>query len=317
MVAPQACVAVEIAGPSAADDQRAALESRCSEILGARRCRIVAVPQDLTSNTGACWHAIVTPPREETAAEASVVLRDDTEPTHAPVRRDITFRPNDLSTERWATLGLVIAALVTVEEHSAAEAAPPAAPAKGEGATTVVTAPVPAEPAVPIDAAVRASVVGAVGLLPDAALGARIELSAARGYVEVLARGTIFPGDSRVTLGADGAAGDMQLAMAGLAACARAPGEAWSVRLCLAGDLHRLRARGVGVAETTTATDWSPSLSAAASVSRRLASHLFLTAEAELLTRLERPTFAISGAPSVYQPSRVGGVAALGLAVPF
>jgi hypothetical protein len=314
MVAPQACVAVEIAGPSAADEQRAALESRCSEILGARRCRIVVPGREADA---ACWHAVVTPPREEKPAEASVILRDDTEPAHVPVRRDITFRPNDLPSERWATLGLVIAALVTVEEHSAAEAAPPVKPASPDRAPTVVTVPAPAAPPVPIDAAVRASVVGALGLVPDAALGARVEVSAARGYVELLARGTIFPGDSRATLGADGAAGDMQLAMAGLGACGRVASEAWGARLCLAGDLQRLRARGVGVAETSAATDWSPSFSGVASLSRLLAAHIALTFEAELLTRLERPTFAIAGAPSVYQPSRVAGVAALGLAVPF
>jgi hypothetical protein len=259
----------------------------------------------------------VAPPRDETPAEASVVLRDDTEPAHVPVRRDITFRPNDLPSERWATLGLVIAALVTVEEHSAAEAAPPAAPAPPDREPPVVTAPAPAAPAVPIDAAVRASVVGAIGLLPEAALGARFEVSVARGYVEVLARGTIFPGDSRATLGTDGAAGDMQLAMAGLGACGRLAGATWGARFCLAGDMQRLRARGVGVAETTAATDWSPSVSGVASLSRLVASHVAVTFEVELLTHLERPTFAIAGAPSVYQPSRLGALATLGLAVPF
>jgi hypothetical protein len=250
MVAPQACVAVEIAGPPAAEDQRAALESRCSEILGARRCRIVDVRQE---SDAACWRAIVTPAGEG-SPEASVVLRDETEPAHVPVRRDITFRPNDLPKERWATLGLVIAALVTVEEHSAAETPPPAAPAPA-GGPPVVVAPAPATPSVPIDLAARASAVGALGLLPEAALGVRLELSAARGYVELLGRATIFPGDSRVVLGSDGAAGDVQLAAFGLGLCGRLVGDAWGGRLCAAGDLARLRARGVGVAETSAATD--------------------------------------------------------------
>jgi hypothetical protein len=313
MVAPQACVAVEIAGPPAADEQRAALERRCSEILGARRCRIVDVRQEADA---ACWRAIVTPAGEDTPGEASVVLRDDTEPTHVPVRRDITFRPNDLPKERWATLGLVIAALVTVEEHSAAEATPTSAPAPAGAAPPVVVA-TPEAPSVPIDVTARASAVGLVGVLPQAALGVRVELSAARGYVELLARATMFPGDSRVVLGSDGAAGDVRLAAYGLGLCARSAGAAWGGRLCAAGDLARLSARGVGVAETSAAIDWSPTLSALASVSRRLASHLHVTLDVELLTLLERPTFAIAGAPSVYRPSRVGGLAALGLAVPF
>jgi hypothetical protein len=313
MVAPQACVAVEIAGPPAAEDQRAALERRCSEILGARRCRIVDVRQEGDAD---CWRAIVTPAGEASPGEASVVLRDDTEPAHEPVRRDITFRPNDLPKERWETLGLVIAALVTVEEHSAAEAPPPPA-SEPAGGPPVVVAPAPPAPSVPIDLAARASAVGALGLLPEAALGVRLELSAARGYVELLGRATLFPGDSRVVLGSDGAAGDVQLAAFGLGLCGRIVGEAWGGRLCAAGDLARLRARGVGVAETSAATDWSPTLSGVASVSRRLAAHLHVTLEAEVLTRLQRPTFAIAGAPGVYQASRVGGLLALGLAVPF
>src|SRR6516225_1858554 len=123
MVAPAACVAVEVSGSPAAQEQRAALERRCSDILGARRCRIVA-PGDPGAGDVTCWQVVVTTEGGETPAEASVVLSDATDPQHAAVRRDVTFRPNDAVTERWATLGLVIAALVTVEEHSAAEAAP-------------------------------------------------------------------------------------------------------------------------------------------------------------------------------------------------
>src|SRR5450432_1912982 len=122
MIAPQACVAVEISVSTAAQDQRAALERRCSDILGAHRCRIVG-PGEGDASVG-CWQVVVTTEGGVTPTDASVILDDPTDPSHAPVKRDVTFRPNDAIAERWATLGLVIAALVTVEEHSAAEEAP-------------------------------------------------------------------------------------------------------------------------------------------------------------------------------------------------
>ncbi len=148
MVAPQACVAVEITGAPAAEP-RAALERRCSDILGAHRCRIIA-PGESQAGGPACWQVIVTTEGGDTPTEASVVLNDATDPTHVPVRRDVTFRPNDVVIERWGTLGLVIAALVTVEEHSAAEETP-AAPwsTAGGGFAPVVDARRAAPPPAP------------------------------------------------------------------------------------------------------------------------------------------------------------------------
>jgi hypothetical protein len=315
MLAPQACVAVEIAGPPAAVEQRAALERRCSDILGPRRCRIIVAAQD----GDGCWHARVTAEGGDAAAEASVVLADETEPTHTPVRRDITFRPNDAVVERWATLGLVIAALVTVEEHSAAEAAPavPPGPENG-GFAPIVVAPAPApEPRVPLDGELRALAVGAVGFLPEAALGARLEASLARGYVAGVLRGTIFPSGARASFGAGGAGGDVDLWSAGLGVCGRSRTGPWGLRLCAGGDLAHMRASGVGVAETNSAAAWWESIWVGASGALSLASHLALTLEVEGAAVLQRPTFAIYGAQPTFTPAPVGAVAALGLAVPF
>lgn len=318
MLAAQACVAVEVAGAPAAQqsaDQRAALERRCSEILGARRCRIV-VPTD---DTSACWHARVTAGVGDPPIEASVSLSDPTDPEHVPVRRDITFRPNDAVAERWATLGLVIAALVTVEEHSAAdEPAPTPLPAAAGFSPPVATAVALApEPAEPLDVELRASAVGAIGVLPDAALGARIEASLGRGHAQALLRGTVFPGGTRATLKAGGAGGDIDQWSAGLGLCGRGESGAWGARVCAGGDLARMHASGVGFAETNSASAWWGAIWLGVAGQLRVASHLALTLEIEGAVALQRPTFAINGAPSAFTPAPVGGLAALGLAVPF
>jgi hypothetical protein len=313
MVAPQACVAVEITGSPVAE-QRAALERRCSDILGARRCRVLAPGE----SDATCWQVVVTI-EGDTPTDASVVLNSASEPTHAPVRRDVTFRPNDVVSERWATLGLVIAALVTVEEHSAAESAP-IAPWDGAGggfAPTVDARRETPPPGAPFGGEARASAVGALGLLPEAALGARVELSVTRAHLALLARATVFPGDSRATLGAKGEAGELQLWAAGLGFCGTGGQGSVRARGCVGGDLARMSARGNGVSETNTATAAWGSAWASVSAELRLWQHLALTAEVEGAAVLVRPSFGIYGVTSTYTAAPVGGTLALGVAVPF
>jgi hypothetical protein len=316
MIAPQACVAVEITSSPAAQAQWNALESRCSDILGPRRCRIVMAGQD---DVGAgCWRAVVRAEGGDTPTDASVELSDDTEPSHAPVRRDVTFRANDAVQERWATLGLVIAALVTVEEHSAAEAAPAVAwSSAGGGFTPVVETHHDAPTGVPFEGELRAAGVGALGFLPTPSVGARVEVSVARGPLEGLARAETFPENNRASFSSTGAGGDLQLWAAGLGACGRGGRGRWSARACLGGDLLRTTARGFGVSETSVDRAWWESVWTGASVELRLYRHLALTLDVEAALLLERPSFAILGAPSAFRPSPVGGALALGVAVPF
>jgi hypothetical protein len=317
MVAPQACVAIEISGAPAAE-QRDALERRCSDILGARRCRIVA-PGEGGATAATCWQVIVTTEGGDTPTEASVVLSDATDPAHVPVRRDVTFRPNDVVVERWATLGLVIAALVTVEEHSAAEAAP-APPWSGSGGGFAPTADLrreapPAGP--PFDVEARAAAVGAIGFLPEASLGVRVELSVARAHLALVGRATVYPEDARASLGGTGAAGELQLWAAGLGLCGRGSSGRWGGRACLGGDLAHTTARGAGVSETNAAVQWWGSTWLGLSAELRLWRHLALTADVEGALVLVRPSFGIHGVASTFTAAPVGGLAALGLAVPF
>jgi hypothetical protein len=318
MIAPQACVAVEITSSPASQEQWGALERRCSEILGPRRCRIVMPGQD---DIGAgCWRAVVTAEGGDTPTDASVVLSDETEPEHTPVRRDVTFRPNDAVPERWATLGLVIAAPVTVEEHSAAEDAPAASwSSAGGGFAPIVgvqrDAPAPAS--APLAGEARVSGIGSLGFLPEASVGARLEVSVTKGAFELLARGSIFPGNNRATFSSAGAGGDLQLWLAGLGVCGTGGRGRWSARACLGGDLARTTARGYGVSETSVDRVWWESVWTGASVELGLFRHLALTLDVEAALLLERPSFAIVGAPAVFTPSPVGGTLALGVAVPF
>src|SRR5882672_4214894 len=318
MVAQQACVAVEITGSPAPAEQRASLERRCSDILGARRCRIVA-PGDIGMGGPACWQVIVTREGGDTPISASVVLNDVTDPQHVPVRRDVTFRSNDAVHERWATLGLVIAALVTVEEHSAAEETPatpfnsagggfaPAVEAQGGGP------PGAAQPG-PLTGEARVSAVGALGLLPQPALGVRVEGSLARRPVALVARATVFPTDSRTTFSARGAGGDVQLVAAGLGLCGVGGENRLSARACLGGDAVRTRASGFGVSQTNAVIAWWGSAWASASLELRLIHRLALTFDVEGAVLFERPTFGIHGAPSTFTTSPVEGALAAGLA---
>ncbi|HVZ75373.1 MAG TPA: hypothetical protein VHJ20_23515 [Polyangia bacterium] len=313
MVAPQACVAVEIAGPVAADAPRAALERRCSEILGVGRCRIV-LPE--SADRGAsCWQARVASAGD---GAATVELADPSEPARAPVRRDLSFRANDAPAERWATLGLVIAALVTVEEHSAADDAPAIERGQaGGGFAPVIEAPA-SPPPMNVRGALAASGVAALGALPHAALGARVEATLGGEHLAFVARGTIFPASTRATVGGAGAGGDFELLSFGAGLCGWTERGRWRARLCAGGDVDRTRANGVGVAETNGATAWWETAWLGAGAERRLSSHLALVATIEGAAAFERPTFAIEGAQStVFSPAPVSVTAALGLAVPL
>jgi hypothetical protein len=291
---------------------------RCSDILGAR-CRIIA-PAEGAGGGQACWQILVATDGREPPTEASVVLSDPTEASHAPVRRDVTFRANDDVAERWATLGLVIAALVTVEEHSAAEVGPATAwNAAGAGFSPDVAthrvAP-PTAPGPPLDIEASASAVGALGLLPEAALGARVGLFVGRGHFGVEGRATVFPGNSQVMFGGP-AEGELQLWAAGLGLCGTSVRGRWGARACLGGDLARTSAHGAGVSETSTAVRWWGSTWLGLSAELRLWRHLALEADVEGALVLVRPSFAITGVPSTFTSSAVGGTLALGVAVPF
>jgi hypothetical protein len=166
--------------------------------------------------------------------------------------------------------------------------------------------------------ALAAMGVAALGVLPHPAAGARLEATLGGERLAFVARGTLFPASTRATIGTAGAGGDFDLWAVGAGLCGLAGHGPWRGRLCAGGELARMRARGVGVAETNGATALWQAAWVGVGAARQLASHVELVASVEGAALFERPTFAIQGAqPAVFSPSPVALTVALGLAVPF
>src|SRR5882724_4190672 len=210
-----ACVAVQIIGAPPAPAEVGALESRCSGILGGDRCRVVAEPTPRARDTeeDACWRATVT--IAERGAAAQVVLRTAHGVEARDARRDVAFQDRDEISERWATLGLLIAALVTVEERSAAtttggDAATmePSPSARSPSAPSPILATTIAVPALEVPVRTRggpgihATLAGiaVTGPLPGTAFGARAEAGVDWPRAGVVARLAYYPEHNRATV---------------------------------------------------------------------------------------------------------------------
>src|SRR6266700_4803616 len=207
-----ACVAVQIIGASPEPAEVGALRSRCSDILGGERCRIAH--DESAPGAGApdavCWRATVIVADRDAAAR--VVLRaapgiTGTRVTH----RDIAFQERDEVPERWATIGLVIAALVTIEERSALTSVDAEAPASKTPQTpprALISATTTASPVrdVPVlthgGAGVHAVLAGtaATGPLPGTAFGARLEAGVDWTRLGIVARFSYYPERNRATV---------------------------------------------------------------------------------------------------------------------
>lgn len=116
------CVAIQLLGTAAAPDAVQALRQHCDSILGDGECRMTS--EGSGEGESECWRATLV--RTADDAVASVVVGGSGAAAGRVAQRDVKFQSNDQRTDRWATLGLVIAALVTQEEHAAAASAPPA-----------------------------------------------------------------------------------------------------------------------------------------------------------------------------------------------
>src|SRR5258708_6881117 len=110
------CVSIELGATQPAASSAAILVDRCDAILGESRCQLAPTGVELTAP--GCWTARVQAPTDAPLT-ATVVLRDPGHPDRRTVQRSVEFHPRDAPSDRWATLGLLIAALVTIEEHSA------------------------------------------------------------------------------------------------------------------------------------------------------------------------------------------------------
>jgi hypothetical protein len=333
MLVPLACVAIQIVGSPATPTEIEALQQRCGRVLGVDRCRVMMPDVNGVGRAAdsSCWRATVA--IADKGAAATVVLAAGNGPAARETRRDLTFGDRDEIPERWATLGLVIAALVTIEEHSAAAREPPSSMPPASAAERLPLPPPLAATTTTATAdrgaanrdgwpTVHAGLVGvaAAGILPGAALGARVETLLTWTRLGVLARLAYYPSRNRATVPvANGnGGGQFRLWSAGLGLCMRArAARRLSLRGCGGADVASTAASGFGVADTSTASALSSTIWGGVAAEIFLSSRIAIIAEPNALFAVHRSTFAIRGAGTVYTPARFGGSIAVGLAVGF
>ncbi len=326
------CVALQLLGPPVAPDAVQALQQRCDSILGAGECRL---RQDHAS---ACWLATVV--RTEDDAVATVVVSGPGVAAGRVGQRDLTFQAGDELTDRWATLGLVVAALVTREEHAAeaspppvtATAAPPAAsPPRATSAWFSRDRSTPAtiseQPEESSDAPmhlgdVRLLGVADMGRLPWATLGARLgvtlrlvrhlDLEIGGAYLTSTGTGAI-----PIAAGGNGGA-HFKLWSTSVGLC---PQSRVSARLtghvCVGGDVDLTTATGTGIANPVQASVWVPNAWIGFDSAFRLTRHLALVAEYRVEVAARRPAFAVGSGAMFFQASRFSENLALGIAGTF
>jgi hypothetical protein len=90
----------------------------CEAALGEEHCRLTDEPP-----SGEDYYAIVT--ADGASADGAYIVISRHDPEHPIVERHLTFLPEDAPGDRWASVGVVIAALVTAAEGPAEKPPPP------------------------------------------------------------------------------------------------------------------------------------------------------------------------------------------------
>ncbi|HVR63388.1 MAG TPA: hypothetical protein VMU50_15915 [Polyangia bacterium] len=315
------CVAIELDAKQSAASSAAIVVDRCDVVLGQGRCHLVVdgPPGDEEAAAPRCWRARVQAPTDAPLA-ATVVLHDPARPERRTVQRSVEFLPRDAPIDRWATLGLLIAALVTIEEHSATEAdsdaeSRAARALEAERAAALLKASLPRESRVAFD--LRASALLAHGMMPGWAFGVRGEANLGSEHWKGQARVSYLPSRSEAGSAGGRQGGDFRLLAFGLGAC-RAGGGARriSARLCAGGDLNVTDVQGYGVTEPAQHTVAWGSLWVGLGVELRVFSHAALFAGIDGSVGLKRPSFTLDSG-NFYQVPAVGGYGSAGLVVPF
>jgi hypothetical protein len=128
-------VAIHLAPELAPEFALRTLKS-CEAALGAEQCRLT---DETTSDDD--FYATVTSDRDDATVHIVLLRRGRPQPT---VERDISFVPEDPPGDRWASVGVVIAALVTAESGRAPEPARPKPPPPTPKPIPVAPRPPPA-----------------------------------------------------------------------------------------------------------------------------------------------------------------------------
>lgn len=335
----QVCVAIQLLGAPAAPEAVQALQQRCDSVLGTGECRITR--DGINGDKNDCWRATLV--RTVDDGMASVVVGGSGAAAGHAAQRDVTFQSNDERTDRWATLGLVIAALVTQEEHAAAST--PAATATSPPAETPTgsswfsrdrSAPAtiseqPEEPSYgPLHLAdLRLLGVYDSGRLPSATVGGRLSgtfglvhhLDLEIGGAYLTSTGTISVPNAIGTNG--GIHLDLRSLTLGLCPQSRISA-GLSGHVCVGGDLGLMRVTATGVADSNSGVRLLPSVWVGFDSAVQLTRHLALVAEYKAEVAVEEtPSIIIANVNNsgsnnrVFQPSRFSENVAVGVAGTF
>jgi hypothetical protein len=317
------CVSIELNANQPSLSSAAIVEERCGAILGKDRCHVSLGSSSSQEGNASCWLASIDA-ANDVPLVATVVLRNPAHPERRDVERSVEFRQRDAPPDRWATLGLLIAALVTIEEHSATPApdadSPDAAQrlrdAERAAALLRATEPPPTAPRrIAVD--LRASALLATGMVPGTAWGLRGEVAIGTRRLAGLVRFSYLPSRTETTPAVPRQGGDFQLWAPGIGLSWKS-GEAHrlSIRICGGGDLNITAGQGFGISEPAQRTVQWGSLWAGLAGQLRLFSHAFLVAGLEGTAAIKRPSFTLNSG-DLYTVPPVGAYASLGLAIPY
>ncbi len=329
------CVAIQLLGAAAAPDAVQALQQHCDSVLGAGECRMAR--DGSSDGKTECWRATLV--RTVDDVMASIVVDGSDAAAGHVAQRDVTFQSNDERTDRWATLGLVIAALVTQQEHAAAStppatatAAPAAEPRPPTGSHWFSRDRSETEPATISEelesshellhlADVRLLAVADVGRLPWATVGAR--LAATSGVtryldVEIGFAYLASTGAAAIPMSAGGGGVHFNLLSATLGLCPRSRvNTRLTGHVCLGGDVAEMTATAFGPAQPERAHAWLPNAWVGFDSALRLTRHLALVAEFKTELAVTGPPLIVGAGTAIFQASRLTENVAFGIAGTF
>jgi len=319
----QVCVAIQLLGAPAAPEALQALQQHCDSVLGAGECRLIRDGSNDDKNE--CWRATLV--RTADDVMASVVVGGSGAAAGHVAQRDVKFQSNDERTDRWATLGLVIAALVTQEEHAIAARTPPGAGEpwfsrdRSQTPPATIAEDLQESSHEPLHLAdVRLLGVADVGRLPWATVGPRVaattevtrHLDVEIGFAYLTSTGAAM-----IPMSAGGLHFNLFSATLGL--CPRSKTNArFTGHVCVGADLAEMTATAFGSAQPASERVWLPNAWVGFDSALRLTHHFALVAEfkTEVSVTAGPPTVYKDSTP-IFQASRFTENIAFGIAGTF
>jgi hypothetical protein len=330
------CVAIQLLGAPAPPDATQALQEHCDSVLGAGECRLTR--DGTNDDKNQCWRATVV--RTADDVMATVVVGGSGAAGGRVAQRDVKFQSNDERTDRWATLGLVVAALVNQEEHAAAASAataptsatPPRADKhwpsrdRSEAEPATISGDVEESTHERLHLAdVRLLGVADMGRLPWATVGARVAATTGLTRHLDLEIGFAYLTSTGAAVIPSGGGIHFSLSSATLGLCQQSGvNRNLTGHICVGADLAEMTATSVGSTQPQSLRHFLPNAWFGFDSALRLTRHLALIAEYKGEVSVATPpsvmianTVANADMIKVYQASRFSQNVALGVAGVF